>query len=328
MTTVFFKFVNKIEQFKFPNGCGLQERRQLVCFLFTSFVELLYIPANILGLNEYHHSPIFDIYNWFHLIFVLILQVLFWTNTLSTKLSIGMFFIGISLKLSSESLYELYNVGVYGKHILGNFNIILILAAVAIAMRLTKLSATIIVILTIDLLFFGVISPIYHTIRIMRVFFVGYMLILYILVFDSKNAAKGLRLPNRITKEEQRAINMLISLNESNKEKAISLLSRLSSTQQEELRNNVKEYYHQQHLKTVNLLSICSSLTPSEIEICQQILMGKSLKEICSYLHKTSSNITSQRTHIRKKLNLTKHQDLRIALTTFLDKLENPMTEN
>lgn len=323
MTTFFFNFISKLEHFKYPYYCGLQERRQFVCFLFTTFVELFYIPANILGLNDYHHSTIFDAYNWFHLIFIIILQIFFWTNTLSTKASVYIFFTAIAIKLSAESLYELSTTGVYGIHILGNLNIILILASVAIAVRLSKLAITIITILTLSLTIFCITSPLHHILRAMRIFFVGYMFILYIIIFDSKNATKGLRMPNRITKEEQSAIDMLINLNKSDKEKVYSLLSRLSSTHQEELLNNIKDYYHQQYIETINLLSICPSLTPSEVEICKLILIGKSLKEVCFTLHKTPSNITSQRTHIRKKLNLVKQDDLRTSLMVLLNKAKD-----
>lgn len=323
MTTFFFNFISRLEHFKYPYYCGLQERRQFVCFLFTTFVELFYIPANILGLNDYHHSTIFDAYDWLHLIFVIILQILFWTNTLSTKASIYTFFTAIAIKLSAESLYELSTTGVYGIHILGNLNIILILASVAIAVRLSKLAITITTILTLGLTIFCITSPLHHILRVMRIFFVGYMFILYVIAFDSKNATKGLRMPNRITKEEQSAIDMLINLNESDKEKVYSLLSRLSYTHQEELLNNIKDYYHQQYIETVNLLSICPSLTPSEVEICKLILIGKSLKEICFSLHKTPSNITSQRTHIRKKLNLVKQDDLRTSLMVLLNKAKD-----
>lgn len=323
MTTLFFNFISKLENIKYPYYCGLQERRQFVCFLFTTFVELFYIPANILGLNDYHHSLIFDAYNWLHLFFVIILQILFWTNTLSTKASIYTFFTAIAIKLSAESLYELFTTGVYGVHILGNFTIILILASVAIAVRLSKLAIIIMTILTLGLAIFCIASPLHHILRVMRVFFVGYMFILYVITFDSKNATKGLRMPNRITKEEQSAIDMLINLNESDKEKVYSLLSRLSSIHQEELLNNIKDYYHQQYIETVNLLSICPSLTPSEVEICKLILIGKSLKEICFTLHKTPSNITSQRTHIRKKLNLAKQDDLRTSLMILLNKAKD-----
>lgn len=167
MITFFFYFISKLEHFKFPYYCGLQERRQFVCFLFTTFVELFYIPANILGLNDYHHSAIFDAYDWLHLIFIIILQILFWTNTLSTKASIYIFFTAIAIKLSAESLYELSTTGVYGIHILGNLNIILILASVAIAVRLSKLAITITTILTFGLTIFCITSPLHHILRVM-----------------------------------------------------------------------------------------------------------------------------------------------------------------
>lgn len=323
MTTFFFNFISKLEHFKYPYYCGLQERRQFVCFLFTSFVKLFYIPANILGLNDYHHSVIFDAYNWFHFIFIIILQILFWTNVISTKASVYIFFTTIAIKLSAESLYELSTTGAYGTHILGNFTILLILASISIAVRLNKLAIIITTILTFGLTIFCITSPLHHIFRVMRIFFVGYIFILYIITFDSKNATKGLRMPNRITKEEQSAIDMLINLNKSDKEKVYSLLSRLSSTHQEELLNNIKDYYHQQYIETINLLSICPSLTPSEVEICKLILIGKSLKEICFTLHKTPSNITSQRTHIRKKLNLAKQDDLRTSLIVLLNKAKD-----
>lgn len=50
MTTFFFNFISRLEHFKFPYYCGLQERRQFVCFLFTTFVELFYIPETFLVL--------------------------------------------------------------------------------------------------------------------------------------------------------------------------------------------------------------------------------------------------------------------------------------
>ena len=46
----------------------------------------------------------------------------------------------------------------------------------------------------------------------------------------------------------------------------------------------------------------------------QLILEGKTLKEICSLLNKSESNITSQRCHIRRKLKMGRKDDLRRTL--------------
>lgn len=59
---------------------------------------------------------------------------------------------------------------------------------------------------------------------------------------------------------------------------------------------------------------VCDGLTFSEKEICKLILQGRSLKEICAELNKSESNITSQRCHIRKKLNMDRRDDLRRTL--------------
>ena len=59
---------------------------------------------------------------------------------------------------------------------------------------------------------------------------------------------------------------------------------------------------------------VCTVLTNSERVICQMVLEGKMLKEICIELNKSESNITSQRSHIRKKLNMDRKDDLRREL--------------
>lgn len=60
--------------------------------------------------------------------------------------------------------------------------------------------------------------------------------------------------------------------------------------------------------------SVCADLTNSERVICQMVLEGKMLKEICIELNQSESNITSQRSHIRKKLNMDRKDDLRREL--------------
>ena len=303
--------------------CGLQERRQFVCFLLTTLVEIVYIPANILGLNDYHNSIALELYNWAHLMFSIILQIAFWRKWMTTSTALYIFFIGIVLKLSTESLYELFTFGPSSSHILGNFNIIMILAAVAVAVRIKKLAYIITGLLTIDLSIFCYIGDNDYVTSVMRVFFVGYMLIIFVLLFDSRDSTKGLRLPNNITKEQQRAIDMLINLNESNVGKVYSLMSHLNEMQQEELIAKVKDHIMEEQVETLNFLSICPELTKSEIEICKLIIRDKSLKEICTILGKSKSNITCQRTHIRRKLGLQKNEDLKMALVSKVNKAEN-----
>ena len=75
--------------------------------------------------------------------------------------------------------------------------------------------------------------------------------------------------------------------------------------------------YIQSSIEELNNLmwdELCADLTNSEIQICKLVLQDKSLKEICILLDKTESNITSQRSHIRKKLNMDRKDDLKRTL--------------
>lgn len=94
----------------------------------------------------------------------------------------------------------------------------------------------------------------------------------------------------------------------------MNLLNRLSNEQQQNILDRAVEQLksNEQSKKAWDL--VCIDLTNSERQICQMVLEGKSLKEICIELNKSESNITSQRSHIRKKLNLDRKDDLRREL--------------
>lgn len=55
-------------------------------------------------------------------------------------------------------------------------------------------------------------------------------------------------------------------------------------------------------------------LTPSEKEICQLILQGRKIGDICAALGKTGTNVNSQRANMRRKLALRPSDNLLKAL--------------
>lgn len=308
------KALSRVEYYKYPKYCGLQERRQLVCFLFASFVELIYIPANLLGLNSYHHALFFDVYNWVHLFFVIALQVLFWQNRISPRLALAIFFLAITFKLSCESLYQLMNFGEDNSHVFGNLNIILVLAVVCIAVRMLRMSVIITIMLSISLATCLIVGPMDYMLQSMRIFLVGYMLIFFALLYNTKAFGRGLRQPHVVDMEERKALQTLINLHEDEREQALSVMDQLSEDQKAKIRQNVQDYFHEQQIDNLAYAELCPELTKSEIEICKQILQGKSLKEMCDVLYKTESNITSQRAHIRKKLGMNRKEELKSTL--------------
>ena len=60
--------------------------------------------------------------------------------------------------------------------------------------------------------------------------------------------------------------------------------------------------------------SIFPELSPSELSICRLIVQDKTVSQICEILHRSSGNITSQRSSIRSKLNLDKNDNLKEIL--------------
>lgn len=86
---------------------------------------------------------------------------------------------------------------------------------------------------------------------------------------------------------------------------------------------NVMEVVTFMEMERNSLTSIFPELSPSEIEICRLIIMGKSLNEVCTILHKSESNITCQRSNIRKKLGLQSSDNLKKVLQERFNKVKN-----
>ena len=144
---------------------------------------------------------------------------------------------------------------------------------------------------------------------------VGFLMIFYVWLYNMDHViTKELRQPKILKDEEKKALDMLADLKENEKDMAMNLLNRLSNEQQQNILDRAVEQLksNEQSKKAWDL--VCIDLTNSERQICQMVLEGKSLKEICIELNKSESNITSQRSHIRKKLNLDRKDDLRREL--------------
>ncbi len=105
------KWISRLEYYKLPQYCGLKDRRQFLGFLFTSFAELLFIPGNLLGLNDYLQPHTFDVLNYIQLVFFVVLQLAFWRNWISITTALYILFIEVVMKISVESLWQAYMGG-------------------------------------------------------------------------------------------------------------------------------------------------------------------------------------------------------------------------
>ena len=144
---------------------------------------------------------------------------------------------------------------------------------------------------------------------------VGFLMIFYVWLYNWEPViVKELRQPKQMREEEKKALQMLADLKDEEKDMAVNLLSRLSPEQQQNILERAAEQLKTSELSKKAWDLVCADLTNSERVICQMVLEGKMLKEICIELNKSESNITSQRSHIRKKLNMDRKDDLRREL--------------
>ena len=117
----------------------------------------------------------------------------------------------------------------------------------------------------------------------------------------------------RLNKKQIRAYVRLAS-DRYGAEHTRNLLDILGETSQKNLLANVAEFMRISDTEKSRIDEIFPELTTSEKSICQLILRGKKLGDICSLLGKTESNVNTQRAHIRRKLGLATTDNLREAL--------------
>lgn len=97
-------------------------------------------------------------------------------------------------------------------------------------------------------------------------------------------------------------------------EDTVRYLDILDAESHRNLIENVKEYIAKRELSKLSMKNVFPELTPSEIEIVELIVQDKKLTEICLVLNKKESNISAQRTNIRKKLGLNPQDNLHEVL--------------
>lgn len=102
--------------------------------------------------------------------------------------------------------------------------------------------------------------------------------------------------------------------NDNTEEKNGSLLSILGEKTKKNLYAAITSHMKEEKSHIEMLRSIFPELSPSELSICRLIVQDKTVSQICEILHRSSGNITSQRSSIRSKLNLDKNDNLKEVL--------------
>lgn len=305
----------RLEHHLCPDFCGVVDRRRVIAFVLLSLIEILIIPYHFI-LFYIMDAWIGFSYNVAHTIVLALLLYLVLARKVVFKNGISMLYILVFVKLAVDCLLCLrYGAKQDNLSVMSNIFIMFILAITAQSQLLNKISIG----FTIALLPVVAVA-ISHTQFYVLLFsgkaiLVGFLMIFYVWLYNMDHViTKKLRQPNQLREEEKKALNMLADLKENEKDMAVNLMSRLRPEQQQNILKRAAEQLKssEQSKKAWDL--VCIDLTNSERQICQMVLEGKSLKEICIELNKSESNITSQRSHIRKKLNMDRKDDLKREL--------------
>lgn len=305
----------RLEHHLCPDYCGVVDRRRVIAFVFLTLVEILIIP--------YHFLLFYMMKAWggmfYNIVHTLALALLIYVvlkRKVVFKTGISLLYILVFVKLAIDSMLCLHYQGDRDNlSVMSNIFIMFILAITAQSQQLNRTSLG----FTIALLPVVAVA-ISHT-QISVLFFsikavlIGFLMILYVWLYNWEPVmVKELRQPKQMREEEKKALHMLADLKDEEKDMAVNLLSRLSPEQQQNILERAAEQLKTSELSKKAWDLVCADLTNSERVICQMVLEGKVLKEICIELNKSESNITSQRSHIRKKLNMDRKDDLRREL--------------
>ncbi len=310
----FITLVNKVERTLCPEYCGVVDRRRVIAYLFLSFIELLVVP--------YHFALFLTFWEpWgfsaacLHAVALIVVQWLTWRQEISLSKGVGALFLVAAAKLTVDSVFST----VFGQlldnvSVLGNIFILFILASVAVSLMLNK-TAAIVSTLTVPLVVFYVCSQRTDVMMLsLKPMLVGFLMVIYVYTYNRSRITKGLRQPQEASPEEKKALETIANLKDISDLKAAGLIERLTPETRKRIVQHASEHLRKKELDELAWDMICSTLTASEKQICKLILEGHPLKEICSKLNKSESNITSQRSHIRKKLGMTREEDLRRTL--------------
>lgn len=305
----------RLEHHLCPDYCGVVDRRRVIAFVLLTLIEIVIIPYNFL-LFYIKDAWVGFSFNLTHTLALALLMYVVLKRKVVFKTGISLLYILVFVKLAIDSMLCLHYQGDRDNlSVMSNIFIMFILAITAQSQQLNRTTlgfAVALLPVVAVALSHTQISVLLFSIKAVLV---GFLMILYVWIYNWEPViTKELRQPKQLREEEKKALHMLADLKNEEKDKTVNLLSRLSSEQQQNILDRAAEQLKTSELSKKAWDLVCADLTNSEKQICQMVLEGKMLKEICIELNKSESNITSQRSHIRKKLNMDRKDDLKREL--------------
>ncbi len=304
------------ERVLFPDCCSLLDRCRVVALLFLTLCEACIIPFHLVLFGVLGDKLALG-QNVAYLLIFAAIEYLVWT--LKTNLGKGLagLFLLVVLKLVVDcGMSLLFGHPDDNLSVSNNIYILFILAYTSCLLRLRRVGLVINLVIACLFVMFLVQKPSVFAIFTAKGIFVGFLMNLFVAVITMDFIQVGLRhKQTNMSKEEEKALSLLVEMRKGPAEgQTSSLMNRFSPEVRHDMIHIVANHLKQEQMEKVVWENISPELTKSEVEICKLIVQGLTLGEICEKTGKTESNITSQRTHIRKKLHMEKQENLKEKL--------------
>lgn len=306
---------------------SLPGQQKLAVYMYSSLLLIVGIGCNLAGMAG-PGTTVFVCLNTAHLIMTVLLLAGYLLRRLSLTVALVLLATVTQLEISAEMIYcaltpsDYHYMLIVGNMVLSG--IVIMFALVAYlkylpyllgVMSIGTCTACMLITKSPSLSNFHLLFVLVYVV----ICLLGNRLIKNIRHLDSEN--ETLRKEEeellRFLDTDKEEITTLIALSHNhsdNWEKTEGLLDSLNEDRRRTIMENVSAYRLQKETEMEVIDDIFSDLTPSEREICRLILQGKKLRDICTILGKTETNVNSTRAHIRKKLGLQSSDNLRKAL--------------
>ena len=307
-------FLYKIENYLFDNQKpGIQDSRRLLCFLMLTAIELIVIPSYLYGRGWRTGIPFLTLTTVQTIIFIAA-EAGVWTKKIRVKNALRVLLATIYARLAFEILFYIIMGNFTLSMVIGNFVMCMAATIFSLVSRL-RIQPLVMSICTMAFFILGVIISRNDLLADTFWYFgIAFTATLLLTIFNYRQIGHDMNWAvqvNTMTAEELKTLNLLSNRPDLDVTKTASLIERLSDERKEHIINNVTNYIRKDDLRADSLEKLCPELTASEIEICQLIMQGKSLKEICAELGKNESNISSQRSHIRQKFGMDRKDNIK-----------------
>ncbi|MEG2060244.1 MAG: LuxR C-terminal-related transcriptional regulator [Alistipes sp.] len=302
---------------------GIIGRQRVVAFIYPVIILMVGIILNLCeALGPI--SLFYKIANSIHGAIVITVFVLYLYRRFPLSMVMSILCVVSQIELSAETIHCAFENTPYAIGlIIGNMVLSAIILLISIVAYLRAIPCVVAALSMSTFIFSIYMTDNLVLDNFLIIFFLAFLL-LALLGWTLTSNSSGLERENSNLKDEQQLVldvfhlskEQLLAFMSLAREKKLQpeqtseFLRTIGGAPAQQIRNNVAYYLRQGAIEFDKLSERLPELTTSELEICALILKDKKLKEISHELGKSPSNITCQRTNIRRKLGLDKQENL------------------